>query len=1057
MVILTTITKFNERQIPDIYVKEAPIDGKPYLRQDGDWVEPEEVDLSDLYTKDEVDTKVGAVQTGLDNHKLETTTAHGIPGQIDNKISAHNSSTDPSTHTDIRNSLANKLEITNIIQGNNMNITKVGNNATFNAVIPATTWDSITDKPATFPAATPLPTHNHAISDVTNLQTTLDAKAPSTHVGSKGTTQHAVVTTTAGDAGFMSAADKTKLDGIADGATANVGTITGITSTTPIVGSGTTGSVTLSHATQAIDIVANAGATPGFGGTVTVVGTAAGNGTGHVTAIKPTTITFPTETQLSGGSAATAGQYVSGVTVSNHAVTVSKGTLPVVPTNVGDFTNNVNYQTLTQVTNLITNAIGNLEYVKEVFYVDAAYLVANPGDPYVEGDLVFVRWDDSELVVNVLFDGIAIDFDTNTNELVINPGTPDEIRVDLSALIPVYQGYNGEHIQTGVNGNVIDAALKAGTIQKDRLTSAFQTEINQKQDAVIGKIITDSLQKITTDSQGHVTASTNVVATDLPDLPTSKITGLDTALSNASTHISNNTIHVTQTDKDNWNAKTTNTGTVTNVATGTGLTGGPVTTTGTISHQVKPASGTAEAGTGDFVASVVTDTLGHISSITKANQTQLSGGAAATINEYVSGVTVSGHAITVTKGTLPAVGGGGTVTNIATGTGLTGGPITGTGTISHQVKPVSGSDAGGTGDFVTGVSIDALGHIYQTTKGNQTAVSFTNGPAVAGQYISAASATGHSVTFTRATFPATATPNLLTINNATEGTVTFDGSAVKTVTIPTALKNPYTLTVTKGGAAYQTYDGSANVTVDIPTGGVASSVANPLTIIGASSTIEGNGKYTFDGSVAKTINFTSGNGLTMSMGSGTIQYSHSAHGGDVTGVINLTIGNNVVSNAKLAQMPTLTVKGNVTNATADPTDIPISTLKSELSIPTNISDLTNDSGFITAGDVNLDGFVKLESEEQQELNTILNFNSNNSIKIADLNVARHTIALSTTVEEAINNQHNLSGLRLYFDLAANIGFSGSDYNLIRGTNGENILRGDQLAGSVRLSTEIQQN
>ena len=53
------------------------------------------------------------------------------------------------------------------------------------------------------------------------------------------------------------------------------------------------------------------------------------------------------------------------------------------------------------------------------------------------------------------------------------------------------------------------------------------------------------------------------------------------------------------------------TGTVTSVGTGTGLTGGPITTTGTIVHQVQPVSGTGPA----FVKSVEIDTLGHVSSV----------------------------------------------------------------------------------------------------------------------------------------------------------------------------------------------------------------------------------------------------------------------------------------------------------------------------------------------------------------------------------------------------------------------------------------------------------
>lgn len=55
---------------------------------------------------------------------------------------------------------------------------------------------------------------------------------------------------------------------------------------------------------------------------------------GHVTAAadESITITMPTIPSLSGGAAAESGKYVSGVTVSGHAVTVTKGTLPTIPT-----------------------------------------------------------------------------------------------------------------------------------------------------------------------------------------------------------------------------------------------------------------------------------------------------------------------------------------------------------------------------------------------------------------------------------------------------------------------------------------------------------------------------------------------------------------------------------------------------------------------------------------------------------------------------------------------------------------------------------------------------
>ena len=55
--------------------------------------------------------------------------------------------------------------------------------------------------------------------------------------------------------------------------------------------------------------------------------------------------------------------------------------------------------------------------------------------------------------------------------------------------------------------------------------------------------------------------------------------------------------------------------------------------------------------------------------------------------------------------------------NITAGTGLTGGgALSADVTISHAAKPTEGTDAGGTGDYVSGVTIDALGHVVSTTK-----------------------------------------------------------------------------------------------------------------------------------------------------------------------------------------------------------------------------------------------------------------------------------------------------------------------------------------------------
>ena len=101
-------------------------------------------------------------------------------------------------------------------------------------------------------------------------------------------------------------------------------------------------------------------------------------------------------------------------------------------------------------------------------------------------------------------------------------------------------------------------------------------------------------------------------------------------------------------------------GTVTSVATGAGLTGGPITGSGTISI---PPKG-------------ITNALLANSAITVTPGAGLSGG----------GTVGLGGTITLTN-TAPSLGG--TVTSVATGTGLTGGPITKGGTISIAPKGIT--------------------------------------------------------------------------------------------------------------------------------------------------------------------------------------------------------------------------------------------------------------------------------------------------------------------------------------------------------------------------------
>jgi len=149
------------------------------------------------------------------------------------------------------------------------------------------------------------------------------------------------------------------------------------------------------------------------------------------------------------------------------------------------------------------------------------------------------------------------------------------------------------------------------------------------------------------------------------------------------------------------------TGTVYNVSTGYALSGGPINTTGTIivDSAILSTKYLRRADTSNLVATKsnlalklnIADTLGMLSKyLRKVDTLSLSNRInqrlliSDTTNKFVNNVTKKNDStITVFKGTsatditLPrgTSGGNGTVTNVATGYGLSGGPITSTGTI----------------------------------------------------------------------------------------------------------------------------------------------------------------------------------------------------------------------------------------------------------------------------------------------------------------------------------------------------------------------------------------
>lgn len=131
------------------------------------------------------------------------------------------------------------------------------------------------------------------------------------------------------------------------------------------------------------------------------------------------------------------------------------------------------------------------------------------------------------------------------------------------------------------------------------------------------------------------------------------------------------------------------------------------------------------------------------------------------------------------------------------------------------------------------------------------------------------------------------------------------------------------------------------ISVDIQAGqGVyknGNTISVPVNVSGSGnvvSSVESTlGGLTITKSNIVVPNYQAGDGIDISSNGDIVNSKPNAnHTGDVTGDQELTITNQAVTNSKLANMPAITLKGNSSNTTSQPTDLSVGQVKSMLQI-----------------------------------------------------------------------------------------------------------------------------
>ena len=257
--------------------------------------------------------------------------------------------------------------------------------------------------------------------------------------------------------------------------------------------------------------------------------------------------------------------------------------------------------------------------------------------------------------------------------------------------------------KTGVNLEFqkINASSNRITVSQDVVNSEIDIDVNQANLSIASTQITGlgALAALSAITSAQLTNGT-IIDEDISTAANINIAKLAPG--------TNGQVLTTTGGIPTWSNPSAGGGTVTSVATGAGLTGGPIVTTGTISIAPNGVTNAHLADNAVTLTKVAANSV-DASKIVDASITAADMQNATITADKLNASGANANDVLRYNGTAwvpAAVSAGGSVTSVATGAGLTGGPITATGTIS--IAPLGVTNALLADNAVTNAKIAAL-------------------------------------------------------------------------------------------------------------------------------------------------------------------------------------------------------------------------------------------------------------------------------------------------------------------------------------------------------------